>query len=574
MKQKLEKILGFDLEATGNTAFGDYTANVVLQGKGQEVKGKSPREYATDKVTKLQGDKELAKFVDRIEVAGPGFINFWLKTDVLIKNLAEINKEKEEFGKSKTNTGKLAIVEYSSANIAKPFTIGHLRSTIIGDAVANLLEITGWEVLRDNHLGDWGTQFGKQIAAIKYWGNIDKISESENPVKELVNLYVKFHEEAQKDSSLEDEAREWFAKLENGDSQAREIWQKCIEWSFKEFDRIYSILGIKFSNEFQNGRGLSESYFENRMTPVIEELKSTGLLTEGKEGAQLVFFKNEKYPPAMILKKDGSSLYHTRDLATDKYRKEKYNPDLVINEVGLEQKLYFEQLFEMEYMLGWFKPGQRVHLGHGLVRFKDGKMSTRKGNVIWMEDVLNEARQRAEKLGSESTDLAKTVAIGALKYNDLKRDPKTEIVFDWNEILNMEGNSGPYLQYTVARCNSVILKANNPITQSTNKQINNRPDKLAAVIKNDNWMMSDQEQAVLRLLVHFSEVVEASALNYSPNLLCNYLYDLAQKFNTFYNADKIIGSDNEDFRLALTIGTAQILKNGLKLLGIESPDKM
>ncbi|MFI5241309.1 MAG: arginine--tRNA ligase, partial [Microgenomates group bacterium] len=463
-KDQIIKLVGkvvnssdISIEAIENESFGDYSSNMAMVMAKKE--GKNPRQLAEEISSKLNSDKSLGEIVEKVEVAGPGFVNFWLKKDVLVDNLISIDREKEKYGISDSGKGKTVIVEYSSPNIAKPFTVGHLRSTIIGDAVANLFQAVGYKVLRDNHLGDWGTQFGKQIYAIKAWGDEDKIGKSDNPVKELVSLYVKFHEEAEKDESLEDGAREWFKKLENGDVEARRMWQMCIDWSFIEFDKIYSKLGIKFSKEFQDGRGLGESFFEGRMQVVIDELTKKGLLKEGKEGARLVFFKDDKYPPAMIVKKDGTSLYHTRDLATDKYRKEKYNPDLVVNEVGIEQKLYFEQLYEMEKLLGWYKPGQRVHVGHGLIRFKEGKMSTRKGNVVWMEEVLGEAEKRASKLGSKEKGLNEMVAIGALKYNDLKRESKTEVVFDWDEILNMEGNSGPYLQYAYARIQSVLGKS-------------------------------------------------------------------------------------------------------------------
>lgn len=539
-----------DLEIPENETFGDYSSNVALQ-LGSSV---NPREQAQKLIDQLKEDKDLKKIVGKIEVAGPGFINFWISKDVLLDNLTQIDTDKENYGKSDENKNKLAIVEYSSPNIAKPFTIGHLRSTIIGDAIANLLSSTGWKVLRDNHLGDWGTQFGKQIYAIKTWGDFDQIEKSENPVKELVSLYVKFHEEAEKDPSLEDEARAWFKKLEDGDQEAREMWQKCVDLSWKEFDRIYKLLGVSFSSEFNNGRGLGEAFFEDKMKVVVDELTDGNLLTEGKEGAKLVFFKKDKYPPAMILKKDGTSLYHTRDLATDKYRKITYNPDLIVNEVGLEQKLYFEQLFEIEKLLGWYKDGQRVHVGHGLIRFKDGKMSTRKGNVIWLEDVLNQVQERAVGLGSESEDLASSVGIGALKWNDLKRDSKTDIVFDWDEMLSMEGNSGPYMQYTFARANSILKKAKN------GKEIKDQ--------------MGVEEEVLLRILIQYPGIISSAAKTYSPNVLTNYLFYLAQKFNNFYNSNRVLGSDKEELRLEVTRGVAQILKNGLNLLGIEAPEKM
>lgn len=528
------------LDFSSREEFGDYTSNIAIQNK-LNVK---------EIVAKLKKDKKLKDVVSKISSAGPGFINFHLSTKVLTSNLSHIIEDKSKYGYSTAGKGKKVIVEYSSPNIAKPFTVGHLRSTIIGDAIANLLEAIGYEVYRDNHLGDWGTQFGKQIYAIKTWGNEEEIEKSTSPVKELVALYVRFHKESEKDPSLEEEARKWFKKLEDGDVEARRLWQKCIDWSWKEFSRIYKELGVRFTEN--DGKGYGESYFESRMQLVIKELRDKGLLKEGEEGAKLVFFEKDKLPPLMILKKDGATLYATRDLATDKFRKEKYDPDLIINEVGIEQALYFKQLFEVEYMLGWYKEGQRVHIGHGHFRFKEGKMSTRKGNVIWLEDVLRESIERASKF---NTSVAKEVAIGSIKYNDLKRDYKQDVVFDWDEILNMQGNSGPYLQYTVARANSVIGKAKKAKLKIA--------DKLEA-----------EESSVLRELIKFSEIVEMAALKYSPNLLCEYLYNLAQKYNTFYNKLKIIGSEEEGFRVGLTTATGQVIKNGLKLLGIEAPVKM
>lgn len=562
IEELLKKVTGegkIKVDIPENSSFGDYSTNIAMIMAKKE--GKKPHDLAQELISKLKNKSEENEFIlknfEKIEVAGAGFINFYLSKDVLLSNLKKVD---DKYGRTNLNKDKTVIVEYSSPNIAKPFTVGHLRSTIIGDSVANLLEASGWKVLRDNHLGDWGTQFGKMIYAIKAWGDEAKISKSDNPVKELVSLYVKFHEEAEKDEKLEIEARSWFKKLEDGDKESREIWQKCIDWSFIEFDKIYSTLGVTFSKEFEKGRGLGESFFESRMNGVINELEKKSLLKKGKEGAKLVFFEKDKMPPAMILKKDGATLYHTRDLATDKYRIEKYNPDLIINEVGSEQNLYFRQLFEIEKLLGWFREGQRIHLAHGLYRFKEGKMSTRKGNVIWMKDVLDEAIQKAIKLGSKGKQ-SKIVAVGALKYNDLKRDPLTEIVFDWDEILNMEGNSGPYLQYTFARIQSVIEKSGSDINFVDAQSID----------------LNKEEDEIVRSLIHFPEIILSSSEKLAPNLLCNYLFDLASKFNTFYNSNSILTNDNKsvtDFRLSLTKSVGQVLKNGLNILGIEAPEKM
>lgn len=553
-KHRLEKVFGFEVEATENLEFGDYTANVAMV-RAKENK-ENPKELAERIAGELRENHNLESIIEKIEAAGPGFINFWLKTDVLLSNLTQIDSEKGKYGTSDLGKGKLAIIEYSSPNIAKPFGVGHLRSTVIGDAIANLFEAIGWEVMRDNHLGDWGTQFGKMVYAIKTWGDEEKIKSSNSPVSELVKLYVKFHEASEKDESLEDAARAWFKKLEDGDSEARRIWQLCVDLSWIEFNEVYEILGIKFSSDFNGGRGLGESFFENRMKSVIDELNAKGLLKTGEGGAKLVFFDKDKYPPAMIIKKDGATLYHTRDLATDKYRLEKYNPDLIINEVGSEQGLYFKQLFEIEKLSGWYKEGQRVHVGHGLFLMEGKKMSTRAGKTVELREVLAEAIERAKKLGNETTN-AKAVGVGAIKYFDLLHQPMTNINFDWDRMFALEGNSGPYLQYTVARTNSVIAKV--------------KGKRQEMKVPKD---VNEEESVILRSLVRFPEVIESAALNYSPNLLCNYLYDLASKYNGFYNKHKIIGSGSEEFRLALTEAVGQVLKNGLKLLGIESPERM
>ncbi|MBN1169207.1 arginine--tRNA ligase, partial [Candidatus Woesebacteria bacterium] len=610
----LQEITGqqnVDLEVPEVSEHGDYSTNVAMvmfgnrdeilrqdQGDKSDLRilfdfsnTKSPRELAEkirEKILKQVKD-DGSDWLERIEVAGPGFINFYLSKKVLVRCITDIHKDADRYGYSDLGKGRTVIVEYSSPNIAKPFTVGHLRSTVIGDAIANLYEAIGWTVLRDNHLGDWGTQFGKQVYAIKNLGegtkekNIEKINNSENPVRELVALYVEFHQKAEEDTSLEEKAREWFKKLEEGDSEARDIWQMCIDWSWKEFERIYNLLGVSFSKEFNGGKGLGESFFEDKMRSVVEELQTKKLLKEGEGGAKLVFFDNEKYPPAMILKSDGTTLYHTRDLATDKYRKEKYNPDMIINEVGSEQILYFRQLYEIEETLGWFTKGQRVHVAHGLVRFKDKKMSTRKGNVVWLEEILKRAGEKAtekmekakkhsKNIGTDETQLGMDIGVGAIKYNDLKRDPKSEIIFDWDEILNMEGNSGPYLQYTYARTRSVLRKL-----QVTGDKLKERFFAIAQNDGGDELSINDKESALIRAFIHFPEVVQSAAENYSPNLLCNYLYDLAQRYNTFYNAHRIINADDEKvrvFRIALSEAAGQILKNGLNLLGIKAPERM
>lgn len=592
------------IDTPTDLSHGDYTTNVALIA-AKEI-GKPPRALAEEIVSTINKQLSTLK-LEKVDVAGPGFINFWVTKEALLGNLIRHAGENPTAGAEDTRMtlpnigkGKTVIVEFSSPNIAKPFTIGHLRSTIIGDAIANLLEAVGYAVKRDNHIGDWGTQFGKQMYAIKTWGDEAAIEQSENPVKALVDLYIKFHEEAEKNPQLEDAARDWFKKLEDGDPEARRLWEKCIAWSWKEFAQIYDVLNVHFTEN--NGRGYGESFFEDKMQPVIAELTAKDMLREGKEGASMVFFPDDsKLPPLMILKKDGTTLYSTRDLATDKFRLEKYGKDItIINEVGAEQSLYFQQLYMLESMLGWYEKRQRVHVKHGLYRFKDEKMSTRKGNVIWLEEVLEEAQKRAFALSkreipaskeakSFSTDdisigknsetarehkmnigeinkTARQIGIGALKWNDLKRSSHEDIVFDWETILSMEGNSGPYMQYTYVRTQSVLRKAE-------------EAEGLGQSAEGREFMaesMEPEEVLLLRLLYKFDETIIDAAEKYSPNILCLYLFTVAQQFNVFYQASPILKASDEkrEFRLALTSATGVVIKKGLSLLGIKTPKRM
>lgn len=608
LSQKIIKILGtlgldVDLqqvlwEIPADKTMGHFTTTIALTQFSQllaeeKERFNSPKFLADELVKQLEmvlktdpitftHNNESLPVLHTILAAGPGFINFTYSNEYLLAQLPNVVNFIE---KGTIANGKTAIVEFSSPNIAKPFTVGHLRSTVIGASLANLLEKTGWQVLRDNHLGDWGTQFGKQIYALKHLGkgtldaNIRNIKASEQPVKELVKLYVEFHEKAEKKPEILDEARAWFKKLEDGDQEARLLWQQCVDWSWVEFTAIYKKLGIQsFYEKFDNGRGLGESFFEDKMGVVIDELRESGLLKEGDGGAQLVFFPEEKYPPAMILKKDGSTLYHTRDLATDKYRKEQYHPDLILNEVGAEQTLYFKQLFEIEQMLGWYTSGQRVHIGHGMIRFADTKMSTRKGNVVWLEDVLQKAVDEVKSLIGEKKLSNKTVsaiAYGALKWSDLKRSAHLDVVFDWSDVVSLSGNSGPYLQYTYVRCHSILT------TYSQNSKNRSITDVFDTLINNKyhfNLSFSETENNLLVSIKEYFDAIEKSASEYAPHHLCNYLYALAQLYNSFYTQHKVLGDvadpDVQHFRIVLTQVVASILKDGLAILGIEVVEEM
>ena len=537
----------FSVEHPEDFKNGDYSTNVALVYA--KTYGVSPRVLA-EKIVSQLSNTQGALQIEKIEIAGPGFINLYLTREFFTDSIINILEKSEEWGKSSKGNSKKVIVEYSSPNIAKPFTIGHLRSTIIGDSIARILTFSGYEVVRDNHLGDWGTQFGKLIVAIEKWGNLSEIEKSDTPIKLLVDLYVKFHEEAEKDLTLEDQARLYFARLEKKDREMIDIWERCIGISKKEFDRIYKKLNI---TPFNTAYG--ESFYEDKMQSVIDDVKTKKLGKES-EGAFIIEFpEGKKIPPLLLLKKDGSSLYGLRDLAADKWRKSEYGDSVkIINEVGSEQKGYFEQIIEAEKMLGYFADGQRVHIAHGLYRFLDGKMSTRKGNVIWLDDIINEAEKRAGAINEETKEV---VAIGALKFNDLKRQSLGDIIFNWEEILNIKGDSGTYLQYTAVRANSIVTKA---------KDFD---------LENEDEIPEDVTD-LEKYLYQFPEVVEHSYTSLEPHHIATYLIELASSFNTFYGNTKILSEDNKyiDYHLGLVKSFYQTMKNGLWLLGIEIPEKM
>lgn len=590
-KVKLENIL---LEHPEDGGHGDYSTNIALRLTKEFHK--SPMEIAGEIVKKIPP----SNLIEKVEAVKPGFINIWLSKDYLSRQLNEAMKKKEAFGKNSNGEGKKVIVEYSSPNIAKPFTIAHFRSTIIGDAIANILAFNGFEVLRDNHLGDWGTQFGKMIYAIKTWGNEEEIKKSKSPVKDLVALYVKFHEEVDREtasgqradlenvedtgntksqgSKLEEEARKWFRRLEQGDKEARRFWKFCFDLSMKEFNRIYDLLNVKFDMM------LGESFFEDKMEEIIELAKKSGIAKESR-GALVIFYPNNELPPLMLLKSDGGTLYQTRDLATDNYRIKTWGKDiLIINEVGVAQSLYFKQIFLAEELSGICKRSQRIHIGHGQMRLPEGSMSTRKGRIVWLEEVINEGISRARAIMDDVTEgekdltkqekeeIAKIVGIGAMKFNDLMQHWKLDVVFDWNKMLNLTGNSGPYIQYTYVRCESVLGKSEADKEGFWSRRVY---PAFGGAPQNDGY--NDEELSLLRTIYQFPEVVAEAGRNYTPNIICTFLFDLAQKYNNFYNKHSILKADSKtsrDFRLALTRATATVLENGLRLLGIEAPEKM
>ena len=562
MEIRKVKVVASDLvlEFPEDERFGDYSANFAMR-RWQDFGFKNPREFANFLAKKLQKDKDLAKIVSKIEVAGPGFINFFLKKEFFIEELKRILKEKNKYGSIIIGKGKTVVIDYSSPNIAKPFGIGHLRSTIIGQALYNIYKFLGFKCIGDNHLGDWGTQFGKLIVAVKKWGE-KKIGDYS--IEDLEELYIKFHKEVEKNPKIEEEGREWFKKLEEGDKEAKKIWRAFVKISLKEFTKIYKLLGIKIDY------ALGESFYEEMLKDIIKEAKEKKIAIES-QGALIIKYSHNELPPAMILKSDGATTYLTRDLATVKYRLKKWKPDLIIYEIGVDQELHLKQLFRAVELLGWDKT-KFFHVAHGLYRKTTGKFSTRRGETIHLEEVLKEAILRAREIvqnsetgrglsEEEKEKVAKMVGIGAVKYNDLSQHYSKDIVFDWEKILNLKGNSAPYLQYTFVRCQSVLRKV----------KFKTLPKKIEAIDFNL------EEEDILREIYKFPEIVHEAAERFSPNLICNFIFDLAQKYNFFYDLHPILKAKTEElkiFRLALTMAVAQVLKNSLNLLGISAPEKM
>ena len=562
MEIRKVKVVASDLvlEFPEDERFGDYSANFAMR-RWQDFGFKNPREFANFLAKKLQKDKDLAKIVSKIEVAGPGFINFFLKKEFFIEELKRILKEKNKYGSIIIGKGKTVVIDYSSPNIAKPFGIGHLRSTIIGQALYNIYKFLGFKCIGDNHLGDWGTQFGKLICAVKKWGE-KKIGDYS--IEDLEELYIKFHKEIEENPRIEEEGREWFKKLEEGDKEAKKIWRAFVKISLKEFTKIYKLLGIKIDY------ALGESFYEEMLKDIIKEAREKKIAIES-QGALIIKYPHNELPPAMILKSDGATTYLTRDLATVKYRLKKWKPDLIIYEIGVDQELHLKQLFRAVELLGWDKT-KFFHVAHGLYRKTTGKFSTRRGETIHLEEVLKEAILRAREIvqnsetgrglsEEEKEKVAKMVGIGAVKYNDLSQHYSKDIVFDWEKILNLKGNSAPYLQYTFVRCQSVLRKV----------KFKTLPKKIEAIDFNL------EEEDILREIYKFPEIVQEAAEKFSPNLICNFIFDLAQKYNFFYDLHPILKAKTEElkiFRLALTMAVAQVLKNSLNLLGISAPEKM
>ncbi|WP_105300984.1 arginine--tRNA ligase [Anaerococcus marasmi] len=487
------------------------------------------------------------------------YLNFYVDRKVFEEEiLKEILEKKEKYGSSDKGNGKNIVIDFSSVNIAKPFHIGHIRSTVIGDALRNIHNFLGYNTIASNYIGDYGTQFGTMIAAYKLWGDEGKLRE--NPIKELLNLYVRYNKEAAEDEKMMNDARAEFKNLESGEEEETRLWKHFKDISFNEFDRVYKMLDIDFDN--YNG----ESYHSDFIPAVLEELKDKDLLVES-DGAYIVDLSEFDLPPAIIIKSNGSSAYITRDIATAINRKKVYDFDKNLYVVATQQNLHFQQLFAILKLMGYDFYDDCKHIPFGMVSLKDQTLSTRKGQVVFLEDVLKKAVDKTKEI-MESRDnkienveeVAEIVGIGAVKFQELYNNRIKDYVFDWDEVLNFDGETGPYVQYTYARAKSVLRKAD----FKENKEISF-----------DN-ITSDEEFALVKALGNFKDVVAKAAEKYEPSLITRHLTEIAKSFNKFYNACQINVEDEKikEERLALSYATSIVIKTGLGLLGIKTVEQM
>ena len=542
------------IETPKDSKNGDYAFPCFRLAK--ELR-KAPPAIASEIKEKLEPVEEIEK----VEVAG-GYLNFFINKSTLAEEvLGEISKT-EQYGKSKVGEGKNIVIDYSAPNIAKPFHIGHLRSTVIGGALYNIYKYLGYNVTGVNHLGDYGTQFGKLIEGYKMWG--EEYDIEKDPINELTKIYIRINEACKNDEQILENCRNNFKKLEDGDSYCVEIWKKFRELSLQEFQKVYDLLGSKFDS--WNG----ESFYSDKMPEVIDLLQKTGKLVES-QGAKIIDLEDKGInTPCIIEKSNGSTTYATRDLAAILYRARTYDFDKALYVTSYEQVLHFKQVFEVAKLLGLDEKYTNglEHVSFGMVLLPEGKMSTREGNIIKLEELLNEAISRAKEIIEQKNpdlenkeEVAKKVGIGAVIFNDMSASRIKDEVFDWNTILNFQGETGPYIQYTYVRTKSVLEKAGY-LPKIENVKIDNLSDEYS--------------MAILKLIYNFEDILIQVTDKNEPSMLARYLIELAKAYSSFYNENKIIADDKDvqDARVYLTYAVSQVLKQGANLLGIEMPEKM
>lgn len=545
----LDKIEGL-IEVPPRPEMGDYAFPCFQLAK---VMRKAPNMISGELAENINKDG-----FEKVEQLGP-YVNFFVDKGVFSKNTIEkVLEEGDNYGASNIGEGKNVCVEYSSPNIAKPFHVGHLFTTAIGNALYKMYKKEGYNAIGINHLGDWGTQFGKLISAYHRW--VDEEALEADPIKELLRIYVKFHDEAEKDPSLEDEGRAYFKALENGDPEAEALWKRFRDLSLKEFERVYDILGVNFDS--YNG----EAFYNDKMEVVVNELKEKKLLVESN-GAQVVMLEDYNMPPCIVLKADGASIYATRDLAAAMYRKKTYDFYKSIYVVGTPQALHFKQVFKVLELAGHEWANDCVHVGFGLVKFADRKLSTRKGEVVLLDDLIRESVEKTLEVINEKNpelenkeEVAKKIGVGAVIFTYLKNSREKDIVFDWKEILSFDGETGPYVQYAYARAKSILRRA-----EGISKEV--EYSKLS----------SKEEFELVKTLDNFKNQILLALDKLEPSIVTRYTIEVAKAFNKFYNAHSILNLEDKVLkatRLKLVEASAQVIKNGLDLLGIDVVEKM
>ena len=546
----LEEIIAL-IEVPPNKEMGDYAFPCFKLAK---VFRKSPNMIAADLAESIEAKGEISKVIPL-----GGYVNFFVNKSQLAESvIKDVLTKKENYGHSDLGQDKAVVIDFSSPNIAKPFHIGHIRTTVIGNALYKIYDSQGYNVVRVNHLGDYGTQFGKLIVAFKLWGNKEAVEA--NPIPELLKLYIQFHEEAEKKPEMEDEARAWFTKLENGDEEAKALWQWFRDESLKEFARVYDLLDIEFDSY------AGESFYSDKMDVVIEKIKEKGLLKQS-QGTNVVDLEEYNMPPALITKNDGSTLYMTRDLAAAIYRKNTYDFEKCIYVVGSQQSLHFQQLFKVLELMGFEWAKDLIHVPFGMVALEEGTMSTRKGRVVFLEDVLKQAIEKTRETvlsknpnAKNVDEIAKQVGVGAVVFQELSNSRIKDYTFSWERTLSFEGETGPYVQYTHARCCAVLRKANEEVSTDINYEL-----------------LSDGDAAeVLKVIGSFNKSIVSAMRRNEPHIVTRFVLDLAQAFNKFYHDNPILVEDEElrKARLALVAATRQTLENGLNILGMHAPERM
>lgn len=545
------------IEIPGDSKMGDYAFPCFKLAK---VMRKAPPLIAKEIAEKISEEPVFAK-VEPVNA----YVNMFISRDGFIRDLlSEVIRKGDGYGRSDIGEGKKVIVEYSSPNIAKPFHIGHIRSTVIGNAIYKIYDFLGYDTVRINHLGDYGTQFGKMICAYRHWGKREDVENA--PIKTLLGYYTKFHQEAEKDPSLDQEARDAFTKLEQGAEEETKLWQWFRDESLKEFTRVYKMLGIEFDSY------AGESFYSDKMPRFVKELEDKGLLKES-EGAQIVDLEEYGMSPALITKSDGSTLYITRDIAAAVYRKETYDFYKNLYIVASQQNLHFQQWIKILELMGYEWAHDCVHIPFGLVSLEDGTMSTREGRVVFLEDVLNRAVEKTREIileknvNTENVDeTAKDVGIGAVIFQELSNNRIKDYVFSWDKVLNFDGETGPYVQYTHARAASVIRKAGKEAVEKA-KDIDN--------IKT-GYISSDAVYELLKLVYSMPDVVQDAAEKYEPSVVTRHIIDMAQAFNRFYHNEHVLVDDEDEktAKLAVVMAAKIGIKTGLGLLGIKAPERM